>query len=382
MPGRFLKFANHSAAVFLTGATGFLGGAFLAGFLDSTTDNDVVCLVRDDEQASAEERVRRSISRFGAFRKLPSRVKVVRGDMVSAGWHQAPELTNVTRVLHLAASTSFGSQQGIQRTNVQGALSVARAMQGRNIERYVHVGTATICGARASGLVHEDDSPSDHARHLVAYTKSKAEAERQLAARFRDLPVVVARPSIVVGDTRYGCAPSGSIFWVLRAVEAMRFIGWDPRSRIDVVPVDWAAAALTHLLYAPSLLQHRYHVSAGTGSAVRWDDLAAEYARIGGGPARNRYEVGKIGQLTPQRLAKAFHGGHPRHLRHALELYARFSALDLVFDNQRLLDEGVPAPPRFTDYMRVCLDTSPMSVYEQMRSDFEPSLALASEIPA
>jgi len=379
---RFLKFPDRSAAVFLTGVTGFLGGAFLAEFLDNTLEDDVVCLVRADDQESAENRVRRSLARFGFGGRLPGRVRVLRGDLLSDDWHRAPELDRVTRVLHLAASTSFGSQEGIRRTNVQGALSVAKAMARRRIERYVHTGTATICGARAPGVVHEDDSPNDQVNHLVAYTRSKAEAERQLTARFRDLPIVVARPSIVVGDTRFGCAPSGSIFWVLRAVEAMRFIGWDPRSRIDVVPVDWAAAALAHLLLAPSLRHHRYHVSAGESRAVRWEDLAAEYARICGGPARDRYQVGKISQATPQRIRNAFGGGHPRHLRHALDLYARFSALDLVFDNQRLLEEGVPAPPRFTEYMRTCVETSPMSVYEQMRSDFEPTLALASEIPA
>ena len=165
-------------------------------------------------------------------------------------------------------------------------------------------------------------------------------------------------------------------------VEAMRFIGWDPHSRIDVVPVNWAAAALGHLLFAPNLEHKRYHVSAGEERSIRWEDLAAEYARICGGPARDRYQVGDVSELTAQRMRKAFGGGHPRHLRHALELYSRFCSLDLVFDNSRLLGEGFPAPPRFTEYMRTCVETSPMSVYEQMRGDFEPSIAIPSEIPA
>ena len=380
--GRFPKLTGKAVTVFLTGATGFLGGAVLAESLDSSRVDEVVCLVRGADQESVEERVRRSASRFGLAGPLPDKVKVLRGDLLSDDWHQAPELDRVTHVLHLAASTSFGPQECVRKTNVQGALSVAKAMRGRRIERYIHTGTATICGARPPGVVHEDESPSDNARHLVAYTRSKAEAERQLAARFRDLPIVVARPSIVVGDTRFGCAPSGSIFWVLRAVEALRFIAWDPHSRIDVVPVDWAAAAMVHLLVTPNLRHSRYHVSAGAGRAIRWEDLAAEYARLRGDSARDRYETGQISQLTPQRIRKAFGSGHPRHLRHALELYARFCSLDLVFDNQRLLDEGVPAPPRFTDYMQICLESSPMSIYEQMRSDFEPSLALASEIYA
>ena len=126
------------------------------------------------------------------------RVKVLRGDLVASDWHSAPELNRVTHVLHLAASTSFGSQEGIRKTNVEGALSLAKAMRGRSIERYIHTGTATICGAHDAGVVYEDESPSPHTKHLVAYTRSKAEAERQLAARYADLPILVARPSIVV----------------------------------------------------------------------------------------------------------------------------------------------------------------------------------------
>ena len=75
---------------------------------------------------------------------------------------------------------------------------------------------------------------------------------------------------------------------------------------------------------------------------------------------------------------KAIQHGHARHLLHALELYYRFCSLDLVFDNHRLLEEGVPAPPRFTDYMRVCLESSTASIYDQMRIDLEPSLTLES----
>ena len=56
-------------------------------------------------------------------------------------------LDGVTHVLHLAASTSFGNSRAIRTTNVGGALSVAKAMRGRSLERFVYTGTAAICGA-------------------------------------------------------------------------------------------------------------------------------------------------------------------------------------------------------------------------------------------
>jgi len=377
LTGIVRKSSWSAPTVLLTGVTGFLGGAFLSDLLQSSFDGEVVCLVRADDDDTAEERVRRSLGRFGASNLLPANVKVLRGDLLSEDWHDSPLLDGVTHVLHLAASTSFGNSRAIRTTNVGGALSVAQAMRGRKLERFVYTGTAAICGASPKPVVHEDDYPSDRATHLVAYTRSKAEAERQLAEQFADLPLVIARPSIVVGHTELGCKPSGSIFWVLRAVEALRFITWDLENRIDVVPVDWAASALRHLLFAPRLKHNRYHVSAGKGSSIRWKDLAAEYARLRGGTSEDRYEVGGIRQLTVKRVMQAAGDGHPRHLLHALELYYRFCSLDLVFDNCRLLKEGIPAPPRFTEYMRVCEESSPSSIYEQMRTDLEPSLTLA-----
>ena len=375
--GIFQQRSWGGPAVFLTGVTGFLGGAFLSQLVESSFEGEVVCLVRADDDETAEERVRRSLGRFGSWDSLPKNVKILRGDLLSHAWHNSPQLDGVSHVLHLAASTSFGNSRGIRKTNVEGALSLATAMRGRKLERFIYTGTAAICGASPTPVIHEDDYPSDGAKHLVAYTRSKAEAERLLTERFSDLPLVIARPSIVVGHTALGCKPSGSIFWVLRAVEALRFITWDLENRIDVVPVDWAAAALGDLLFAPRLKHDRYHVSAGKGSSVRWRDLANEYARLRGGASEDRYEVGGIRQLTAKRVMQAAGDGHPRHLLHALELYYRFCSLDLVYDNCRLLKEGVPAPPRFTDYMRVCVESSTSSIYDQMRSDLELSLTLA-----
>ncbi len=365
--------------IFLTGVTGFLGGAFLTHLEQIFFQGRVVCLVRATSQALAEERVVRTLARFARHPnlRLPRNVEVLRGDLLSHDWHKAPQLDGVTHVLHLAASTSFGNHASVRKTNVDGALSVAAALQKHRLERYLHTSTATICGAFPPHVVREDDYPAQDATHLVAYTRTKAEAEQLLAERSAGLPLVVVRPSIVVGHTRLGCRPSGSIFWVLRAVEALRFITWSASNRIDVVPVDWAAAALAHLLFAPKLRHSRYHISAGTGSAIRWKELEVEYARLLGGPPRGRYTKGGLSQLTPQRIMHAVGHGHPRHLMQALELYYRFCSLDLVFDNHRLLREGVPPPPRFTDYMQVCLETSSSSIYEQMRIDLEPSIALA-----
>ena len=127
--GHRYKSAKRSFAVFLTGVTGFLGGAFLANLLDSSFDEEVICLVRAEDQETAEERAGRSVARFGSRSRLPRNVKILRGDLLSNEWHEASALGGVSHVLHLAASTSFGNHHGIRTTNVDGALSVAKAMR-------------------------------------------------------------------------------------------------------------------------------------------------------------------------------------------------------------------------------------------------------------
>jgi hypothetical protein len=56
----------------------------------------------------------------------------------------------------------------------------------------------------------------------------------------------------------------------------------------------------------------------------------------------------------------------------ALELYVRFSTSGVeMFDNQRLLEEGMPLSPRFTSYLRACVTLGgDRSIYAQMLDDF------------
>ena len=41
-----------------------------------------------------------------------------------------------------------------------------------------------------------------------------------------------------------------------------------------------------------------------------------------------------------------------------------------------MLASGMPLPPKFVDYMGVCLESSPAGIYEQMRVDLEQSAVL------
>ncbi|WP_204272643.1 SDR family oxidoreductase, partial [Enterobacter hormaechei] len=76
---------------------------------------------------------------------------------------------------------------------------------------------------------------------------------------FPELPLVVVRPSIVVGHSELGCAPSGSIFWMLRMVALLETFSCRLGDRIDILPVDDCAEAIVRLALKPMLAHDLYH---------------------------------------------------------------------------------------------------------------------------
>jgi nucleoside-diphosphate-sugar epimerase len=207
----------------------------------------------------------------------------------------------------------------------------------------------------------------------VEYTSSKAECEMLLGNTAPELPLVVARPSIVIGHTRLGCLPSASLFWFYRTVDLLRRYTRPLETFEDVVPVDWVARALLFLLFQPALRHRRYHVSAGLASSVTCHEIAAVLARCYGERPENPFRIVDFATIERERdrLRPLLGPGNEEHLLMALRLYFQFAALEVeMFDNSRLLEEGMPAPPKFTSYLERCATKpSDRSVYEQMKDD-------------
>jgi nucleoside-diphosphate-sugar epimerase len=242
-----------------------------------------------------------------------------------------------------------------------------------NLERFVYVGTAYICGDSSERVVREDMYPRLRARHFTEYTASKAECEMLLEATAPELPLVVARPSVVVGHTRLGCLPSASIFWFYRACHLLRRLTCPLDSRDDVVPVDWVADALLFLLFKPTLRHRRYHVSAGEASSVTWQELADTFADCYGEDRGDPYQVVDIPTILRERarLRECLGPGDEEYLLTVLSIYYRFMEINAeTFDNTRLLEEGMPPAPRLTSYLHLCAShPSDRSVYQQMLDD-------------
>jgi nucleoside-diphosphate-sugar epimerase len=366
--------------VFVTGATGFLGGAVVSQLLNRNSLFNLLLLVRATSVCEGLERVRENLEKLetptAVIDKLTDR-NIVLGDFTDVSTFGSDiRFDEVTHVINCAAVTSFGKNPLIWPVNVDGTFAFARRMaEVAKLQRFLHVGTAMACGPSLQSPIRElwDLAPAEE--HLVPYTASKAAIEQKLRAELPDLPLVVARPSIVVGHTELGCKPSSSIFWVFRMGQMLGKFTCALNEKIDVVPVDYCADALVKLLLKENLAHDLYHISAGFDSSCTFEAIESAMAlSLMQPPIGNAYR--QIGRDDLALLAHEFEarvGPCNRRLAiKALRLYAGFAELNYVFDNARLRAEGIPASPLFSSYAGLCAQTTRhLSIQEQMQADFK-----------
>jgi len=248
-----------SETVLLTGATGFLGMEMLARLLEQD-ERDVVCLIRAPNAAAADERLAAVVARL--YDEPPAsveRVRAVAGDVSVEGLGLSGEnrealIAGVGAVVHCAASISFDNTlEEARAVNTAGALAMielSRAIAaGGRLRRHVHVSTAYVAG-RFKGLFRETDLDRGQGFRNT-YEQSKFDAEKAIGEAAGDLPLAIARPSIVVGDSHSGWTSAFNvIYWPMRAFSRglMDEVAIDPDGLADIVPIDYVADGLMALL--------------------------------------------------------------------------------------------------------------------------------------
>ena len=364
----------------ITGATGFLGGAVLEKILHNKLPMNLLLLVRAENSDAGLERIKSNMRKFNLSDEalsVLSAAQILTGDLGEPeSFINDPRLDSVTHVVNCAAVASFGNNPLVWKVNVEGTLSFARRMsQVAGLERFLHVGTAMSCTPEPDSLVAESAEFRENAEHLVAYTQSKSTIEQLMRKTCPQLPLVIARPSIVVGHTRHGCTPSTSIFWVFSMGLMLQKFMCSLEDRVDVIPVDYCADALLMLLTGQIAQGEVVHISAGEENSVRFADIdramaqALEKAPVGDKYAQVSYET-----LVKMRreLKDIFGPCNERLMLKAMRLYGAFATLNVRFSNDKLLSMGMPKPPRFTDYIARCVQTTRgLTIPQQMEVDFK-----------
>jgi nucleoside-diphosphate-sugar epimerase len=363
--------------VFLTGATGFLGGelAVLLSKLPHVTR--LSCLIRTDETGDSPTRLRQVFDFHGDVLD-PARVIPIEGELrdgaLAQKLAQHPALREVDTIIHSAADTSFAPAfaENNEKVNIGGTLRLLNWAQSLpNLKTFVYVGTASICGTQlANSHIHEDQSPNPAATHLVRYCQTKMRGEIEVSRAIPPEKLLIVRPSIIMGDSRDVKPRSYVILWTLAAVNAIRLVPVNPDASLDIIPVDYAAAAIVQLLFAQ---RHwtTYHISAGEPSATNLTQVARTIEALTAKRPPFRFAPRQLlasmkkwskkhqptGELIgyPEYLSywsSAF-DGNLRIILAGLDPYLRFMELNQTFDNARLrADTKLPPPPPAHEYLK------------------------------
>jgi nucleoside-diphosphate-sugar epimerase len=248
--------------IFVTGASGLIGGRALRLLLNQRPALHADVLVRD------VQRWERTASRCG----IPlERVTVVRGDLrqPGLGLERAARRRLGSRagaVVHLAADIVFSrSLDEARATNVEGTHRLLEATDGWHA-RFCHVSTAFVVGRRTGRIAEGDEAGG--AGWVNAYEQSKSEAERIVRESGRDF--VVLRPSTVVCDSTDGGV---SQFNAVHAALRLFHHGLAPMvpgtecTPVDFVTAEYVSGAIAALALREDLGGETLHLCAGEGSA-------------------------------------------------------------------------------------------------------------------
>jgi thioester reductase-like protein len=289
----------RGGGILLTGATGLLGRFLLRDLLRQ--GRDVIVLARDAGSRTAPQRVAEVVALWSDT--LGTRLKppiVLAGDL-----HQpALGLSSTDRawlgrscasVLHAAAHVGFrGTDDGEPwRSNTEGVRNLVATCTAAGIRELHHVSTAYVCGRR-TGVIREDELDVGQDFHND-YERSKCEAER-LLRQSEGLRVSVYRPSLLVGDSRSGYTSTyHGIYRFLELADRLAQPGesgrrclplrvpWCGNESHNLVPVDWVAAAITHIVGRPRLHGFTYHLTASEPVASRLiEEVATEVLNLEG----------------------------------------------------------------------------------------------------
>jgi thioester reductase-like protein len=278
-------------AVLLSGATGFVGAALLARYLDHT-DRPIFALVRARNASEADTRLRAILHELydpATARRHAQRCTAVAGDLqrsrLGLGASDREQIAReVSEVIHCAASVSFDLPLPEARAiNAAGVRRVAQlaelcAILGDGLERFAHVSTAYVAGDH-DGRFAEND-PYCGAGFRNTYEQTKYEGEQVLRRWTTPLPLQVIRPSIVVGSRHSGWTRAFNVlYWPLQMFSRGRLPMIPARSQapVDVVPVDYVADAILALADAPPAT---YHLVAGEHATTVGDVIALAAERF------------------------------------------------------------------------------------------------------
>jgi thioester reductase-like protein len=264
-------------SVFLTGATGVLGGRVLYELLRST-DATIHCLVRAGNDELAKERLANSLQIYDVQNEFSAavndRVKPVLGDvslprlgLESRIYHKV--LTGLDCVLHIAANVNLVDKpSSLERINVGGTAQIIELCLEADLPLiYASTfGVAGPLGFEPGRIFREADLDLGQDLATLHYARSKVAAEKLIhAAGNKGLRWVITRPGNIFGDSVTGAYPltsptvTGIYYDIFRTITKTG-LAMFRADRLDITPVDFVAEAIVALIFEPEAFGKTFHL--------------------------------------------------------------------------------------------------------------------------
>ncbi|MGK5091227.1 SDR family oxidoreductase [Deltaproteobacteria bacterium TL4] len=260
--------------IFLTGFPGFLGTEVLELLLKQNELKNpqekvqVTVLVQPEFKGKA----RSLINRFSSeWRQC---VSMVTGDLTknefgldAMSYHRL--LKETTEIFHIAALYRLETEESLaKKVNVTGTENVLNfACAVKNLKVLNHVSSIVVSGKR-EGVIYEQDLEHDSGFNNF-YESTKYEAEVLVRRYSSQIPIIIFRPAVIVGDSQTGKivkydGPYYLIRLFLKLSRLPGFLvptfgdyGYTP---FNMTPVDFIAKAMVHLGSDPAARGYTFHL--------------------------------------------------------------------------------------------------------------------------
>ena len=352
---------KNDELILITGAAGFLGTRLVRELLDRYPDARLALLIRDRPGQPSRQRADAIVPQAAR-----GRVDVWSGDVSQPNCGLDGKVAErlsaeATRVVHCAATVRFNhTLEEARQINVEGTRKVLDfAASLRKLRCFAYVGTAYVAGDRTD-LVRESELETGQ-RFRNTYEQTKCEAEALVRSRLDSLPGVILRPSIIVGDSHTGATSSFKMmYWPLKiyARRLWRTVPGFPDAVLDIVPVDYVAAAVARLAFDEAALARTFHLCAGPAGSASIQQIARRAAEHFNVP-EPRYVNPTLFFAALRPLLYVSLWGRKRKVLLDGRAYRDYFSMRMQFDTgnaKSLLQPYGITPPPVMDYIDRLLD--------------------------
>ncbi|MDF5712485.1 MAG: non-ribosomal peptide synthase/polyketide synthase [Rhizonema sp. NSF051] len=261
---------SEPAAIFLTGATGFVG-AFLLAELLQQIPADIYCLVRAADFTAGKQRLEETLKAYLLWEEsFNSRIIPVLGDLSQPLLGLTDEqfrfiAGKIDSIYHNGALVNNVYPYALfKAANVRGTEEVLRLASQIKIKPVHFISTASVFVSDEYfklDVVLEND-PLEHSQGLVGgYPQSKWVAEKiVMMARDRGLPCSIYRLGRITWHSQTGVWNSNDLFYrFIKSCIQLKSVP-EMNSMVEITPVDYLAKVLIHLSRQPESLGKAFHL--------------------------------------------------------------------------------------------------------------------------